>query len=127
MKIIKRILAFITIVLLVPLFKARLWIIKKLLQLRAKLQIGSLRDAIGDADKNKETTGRKNMVVFNTTSGKYEPIQKKQLKVIAKVSKNKSNKSMTPGRVKMMKASKPRVIDTNRIKNIEKKSLYVTN
>jgi hypothetical protein len=38
MKTIKRILFF----LLIPFYKLRVWIIKKLLALRAKLQIGSL-------------------------------------------------------------------------------------
>jgi hypothetical protein len=45
------------------------WLIKKLLSLRAKLQLGSLRVAIGEADKDKAKTDRKNMVVFNAYSG----------------------------------------------------------
>lgn len=106
------------------LLKRRL--IKSLLKLRAKLQIGSLREAIAGADKNKTETGRKNMVVFNTYSGKYEPIQKKVLKVASNASKNKSNKAMTDGRKKMMKQRKARVIDIDRVHQIEKKSLYVT-
>jgi hypothetical protein len=114
--------------LLTPLLMIRNWIIKKLLAWRAKLQIGSLRVAIGDADKDKEKTGRKNMVVFNTVSGKYEPIQKKILKKAADVGKNKSNKAMTDGRKRVLKLQKhkKRIIDSYRVKTIEEKSLYIT-
>jgi hypothetical protein len=94
---------------------------KKSLALRAKLQIGSLREAIGGADKDKEKTGRKNMVVFNAHSGKYEPIQKKLLKAHANSTKNKSNKAMTEGRKKMMEKKKPaRVIDIDKVKRESK-------
>lgn len=110
----------------VPFLVVRNWIIKRLLKLRAKLQIGSLRLAIDDADKDKENTGRKNMVVFNSHSGKFEPIQKKVLKAASKSGKNKSNKAMTEGRVRMMKPKKKRYIDVNRVHQIEEKSLYVT-
>jgi hypothetical protein len=114
-------------VLLYPWNKFTSWLVKKLLALRAKLQIGSLREAIGGADKDKEKTGRKNMVVFNAHSGKYEPIQKKLLKAHANSTKNKSNKAMTEGRKKMMVKKKPaRVIDIDKVKSIEEKSLYVT-
>lgn len=115
-------------VLLQPLRLFRKWIIKKLLGLRAKLQLGSLRHAIQEADENKEETGRKNIVVFNATSGKYEPVQKKLLKAAAGQSRNKSNKAMTDGRKRELAKtkSKKRPIDQERIKQIEKKSLYVT-
>lgn len=102
------------------------WLIKKLLSLRAKLQLGSLRVAIGEADKDKAKTDRKNMVVFNAYSGKYEPLQKKALKAHANSRKNKSNKAMTEGRKKMMKKKPARVIDMEKVKQIEEKSLYVT-
>jgi hypothetical protein len=69
------------------------------------------------------------MVVFNTTSGKYESLQKKLLKTASKAGKNKSNKAMTEGRIKMMKQQKvkPRLFDSDRVHQIEKKSLYITN
>jgi hypothetical protein len=114
-------------ILLAPLVWFKVWLIKKLLKLRARLQIKTLRSAIDDADENKKETGRKNMVVFNAHSGKYEPIQKRLLKNAANVTKNKSNKAMTPGRKKMMKQNKKkRIVDSDRVKQIEKKSLYVT-
>jgi hypothetical protein len=104
------------------------WLIKKLLSLRAKLQIGSLREAIGLADKDKEKTGRKNIVVFNSHSGKYEPLQKKGLKRLAENGKNKSNKAMTDGRKRVLakQKRKKRIIDQDKVKSIEEKSLYVT-
>lgn len=104
------------------------WLVKKLLSLRAKLQINSLREAIGLADKDKEKTGRKNMVVFNAHSGKYEPFQKKALKAVADIDKNKSNKAMTPGRKRELarQKRKKRIIDHGRVSRMEEKSLYVT-
>lgn len=95
--------------------------------LRSKLQIQSLRSAIRDADMDKDETGRKNMVVFNTTGGNFEPIQKNLLKKIANRNKNKNNGKLTDGRKKFMKKKKKSQIDTDKVKTIEKKSLYVTN
>lgn len=104
------------------------WIVRKLLEMRARLQIRSLGVAIGEADKDKGKTGRKNMVVFNTVSGKYEPIQKKILKRAAEKDKNNSNKAMTEGRKRELakQKRKKRIIDHDRAKRIEEKSLYVT-
>lgn len=115
-------------VMLWPWKKFTSWLVKKLLSLRAKLQITSLKEAIGLADKDKETTGRKNMVVFNAYSGKYEPFQKKALKAVADRDKNKSNKALTPGRKRELarQKRKKRIIDQNRVKRMEEKSLYVT-
>lgn len=113
-------------VLMWPWEKFTAWMVKKLLALRAKLQISSLKEAIGLADKDKAKTGRKNMVVFNTVSGKYEPLQKRLLKNAANATKNRSNKAMTEGRKRMMKKRKARIIDMNRVHQIEDKSLYVT-
>lgn len=98
-----------------------------LIRLRGKLQIQSLRFAIEDADKDKAKTGRKNMVVFNKETGKFEPIQKRLLKVASRNSKNKSNKAMTDGRKRMMKQTKKRVFTPEKVKSLEKKSVYVTN
>ena len=104
-------------------------IIKWLLSMRYKLSLHSLRGAIHDADANKEKTGRKNIVVYNSTSREYETIQKKQLKTVANGLKNKNNAAMTPGRkrnVKLNGKGKTRFIDPQRIKKTEEKSLYVT-
>jgi hypothetical protein len=97
--------------------------------LRAKLRVRSLRVAIGEADDNKEKTGRKTIVVFNQHSGHFEPIEKKVLKTVAGASKNKSNKALTDGRRWFMSRTKKKkaLITTERVKQIEKKSLYVTN
>jgi len=117
------ILIIATLLLVIRAFRKQ--IIKWLLALRAKLQIHSLRQAIDEADKDKEETKRKNMVVFNTVGGKFEPIQKKTLKRAASAGKNKSNKKMTDGRKKMLK-KKPRVITMQRVKKIEEDALYIT-
>ncbi len=88
----------------------------------------SLREAIHDADKDKLKTDRKNMVVYNTASGKFEPMQKRVLKSIAQHGKNKNNGALTDGRkwAQRNQPKKRRVIDTDRVKIIEDKSLYVT-
>jgi hypothetical protein len=124
MKLVKKILRSLS--LLVTFFTA--WLIRKALKLRAKYQISSLKEAIGDADKDKQVTGRKNIVVFNAFSGKYEPIQKKLLKNVAKAGRNTSNKAMTDGRKRVLQQQKhkKKFMDQGRVKAIEKKSLYVT-
>ena len=123
MQIFLAISPFIFLIALFLIFKKQ---IRKLLhRWNTKLQFASLRTAIHDADKNKIETGRKNIVVFNTSQSVFEPVQKKTLKAIANNMKNKSNKAMTPGRKKMMKKHK-RPVDIHRVKQIEKKSLYVT-
>jgi hypothetical protein len=110
---------------LYPIVMVRKWLIKRLLNLRARLRMSSLRVAIGDADKDKTRTGRKNIVVFNQYQGVYEPVQKKLLKRAARMTKNTSNKKMTEGRKRVLKIKK-RVFDPERIRTIEEKSLYVT-
>lgn len=74
--------------------------IKWALRIRAKLKIASLRKAIEDADINKKKTGRKTLVVFNLSSQKYEPIEKKLLKQAANANKRKKNKTFTHERVR---------------------------
>jgi hypothetical protein len=123
---VKRFFIKIVLWMLLPFVRLRNWTVKRLLKLRAKLQLGSLREAIVQADQDKEKTGRKNMVVFNTTSGKYEPVQKKLLKAASQMGKNRSNKAHTEGRRRMLK-HKERAFTPQRVKHIEKKSLYVTN
>lgn len=108
-------------VLLLRVFRGRIrqWLI----QLRAKLQIRSLRTAIADADKDKKETNRKNLVVFNTVSGKFEPLQKKMLKRMAAI---KEQPKVLNG-YKQQKAVKKYNITGDKVKVVEKKSLYSTN
>lgn len=100
-------------------------IVKWLHRLKAKLQLVSLREAIHGADVDKKKTGRKNIVVYNQVKKEFESVQKATLKQIARAGKNKSNKAMTEGRIKMMKKKK-RKMTIDRVKEIEGKSLYVT-
>ena len=104
-------------------------IVKWLFSLRTKLMFGSLREAIHNADADKEKTGRKNIVVYNTTNKEFEPIQKKQLKTVSNGLKNKNNAALTKGRKRNLKLNgqgKTRFITPQRIKQTEEKSLYVT-
>jgi hypothetical protein len=119
------------IILAVLIFFISVWmgrkhIIKWLLRVRSKLSLHSLRDAIHAADADKSKTGRKNMVIYNTTNKVFEPIQKKQLKTVANKLKNKNNAAQKPGRKSALKKGKTRLITPERIKQTEKKSLYVT-
>jgi len=116
-----------SIIFFIAAFIFRKQLVSQLLKLKGKLHIHSLRKAINDADADKEETGRKNMVVFNTTTGEFEPVQKKLLKTAAKVTKNKNNAARTKGRVKFAKPVKKRYITTERVNKTEKNSLYVTN
>lgn len=96
--------------------------------LRAKLRIKSLKVAIKEADDNKKKTNRKTMVVFNSASGKYEPIEKRVIKIAHKVNKNKNNAALTDGRRWWLTKNKKKKSEFTyeRVKQIEKKSLYVT-
>lgn len=100
-------------------------IVRGLLILKAKLNIRSLRGAIQEADDNKERTDRKTMVVFNMSSGEWETVEKKVLKKASSMNRNTNNAKMTDGRRRFMK-KKNRAFDNDRVKAIEKKSLYVT-
>jgi len=99
---------------------------KWLVKINASLKIRSLRQAISEADDNKDNTGRKTIVVYNATSGEYETIEKKILKKASYSNRNKNNAKLTPGR-KKFKKDKTRAFSDERVKTIEKKSLYVTN
>lgn len=123
MKYIPIILTIGTILLLMRVFRMK--ILGWLLKLRAILKIQSLRVAINEADKDKEETQRKNMVVFNTVSGKYEPLQKRILKAAERSGKNKNNAKLTDGRKRFMQHKKK--ILNQPVKQLEEKSLYVTN
>lgn len=121
------VLIIVFIVLLVTAILLRVYRMKVLqwvMNLRSILRIRSLRVAIKDADKDKEDTKRKNMVLFNTHSGEYEPLQKKLLKHIERKSKNKNNAKQTPGRKKF--AQRKKKILNSSVNEIQKKSLYVT-
>jgi type II secretory pathway pseudopilin PulG len=97
-------------------------------KIRAKLQIRSLRVAIKQADDDKSETQRKNMVVFNTLTGQFEPLQKKVLKGMSRATKNKNNAAMTDGRKRALlkQKKKQRYFTHEKVKETEKKSLYVT-
>lgn len=84
-------------------------IISYLIRLRTKMSLASIRTSIHEADADKAKTGRKNIVVYNADTKRFEPVQKKQLKKVSKMKKGK------PGR-----------ITPERIRNMEKKSIYVT-
>jgi hypothetical protein len=110
-------------------FTIRRAIVGALVRLKVKLQRQSLREAIHGADQDKAQTGRKNMVVYNTASGQYEPWQKQLLKAAARSGKNKSNKALTEGRKRELakqRRKKRRILDTEKVHRIEKRSLYVT-
>lgn len=104
----------------------RALIANRLIKLRSKMRMNSLREAIGKADSDKEKTGRKNIVVFNNHSGAYEPLQKKLMKVAHKVQKGKGQPAQTKYRQKRSKRVKPSRFTNDRIHQLENKSAYVT-
>ena len=104
-----------TLVLLAVVLKKRL--VAWLHYLRGKLHIESLRKAINDADADKQKTGRKNIVVMNTTTGSFEPAQKRLLKFLAAKGKNKNNGKKTDGRKKFARPVK-RKLDSGDVKRI---------
>mgnify|MGYP000897041550 CR=1 FL=1 len=121
MKYIPIILSIGLVVLLLRVFRGK--IVQWLFQLRAKLKLQSLRQAIADADKDKAETKRKNMVVFNTTTGTFEPVQKKLLKKIA----NGKKQEAVPNGFRQKRATKSKYITKSKVREVEKKSLYITN
>lgn len=100
-------------------FRIRKW----LGRMSIKLQLGSIRNAIIEADKDKDATKRKNIVVFNTDTKKFEPAQKRLLKF---VSKNKKQKKV-PNGYRQPKSYRTNNVSVSRVKEIEKESVYVTN
>lgn len=127
MKYLPIILTIGTIILLVRVFRVR--IVKYLLYLRGKMTVAGIREAIKSADADKAKTARKNMVVFNTVSGSFEPIQKRVLKAAARKNKNKNNGKMTEGRKRAlaMQPKKNGYMTMDRVKKAEEKSIYITN
>lgn len=98
----------------------------RLVKLRSRLRMNSLREAIGKADDDKAKTGRKNIVVFNNHSGAYEPLQKKLMKTAHRVQKGKGQPTQTKYRKKHRKELKPSRFTNDRIHQLENKSAYVT-
>lgn len=90
--------------------------------------MSSLREAIVDADEIKEKTGKKAIVVFNNHGGTFEAMSKRLLKKAAKNGKAKGSPALTKARKKrkLIKTAAPGRFTSSRIKNLEKKSLYVT-
>lgn len=103
-------------------FIFRKYLVKKLLQLKNKLFFQSLRKAIGDADKDKNETGCKNIVIYNTDKKEFEPVQKKLLKRAASA----KVQDKVPAGFRQPKAKKAAAFTAGRVRKIEKKSLYVT-
>lgn len=118
------ILATVIVSIATALYIARFKIRNYLHHLSIKMQLGTLRTAIHDADDDKAKSKRKNIVVFNTDSKSFEPVQKRLLKFVAK---NKVQKEVPDGyRRPAAYRKKKRPLDLNRVKEIEKESLYVT-
>lgn len=116
--------------LLKAIIKLVLWIRsllqKRLLRLRGRLQMGSLREAITKADGIKDNTGRKAIVVFDNGAGAFDALQKKQLKRAAEKRKIKGQPPQTKYRKdRPVKKSQTRFTN-DRIRHLEKKSAYVT-
>lgn len=86
-------------------------LISGLLKLRGKLQMASLREAIHDADKLHQETGRKHLVVYDQAEQEFIPVAKRALK-----DQHKKRK-LTKGKAGMK---------LGRVKQIEKKSVYAT-
>lgn len=127
-------LPFVALVTFVFLFKKQ--ITAYMYRLRGKLHVLSLKQAIIDADDDKKNTGRKNMVVMNVVSGSFEPLQKRLLKFLSQKNKGDGDTGRVKvrrknGRVKVVGRKKPKQINktvtSERVHQIEKKSLYVTN
>lgn len=102
-------------------------IVKLLLKTKGKLRMGSLRIAISEADGIKEKTDKKAMVVFNNHSDQYEAVSKQLLKKAVKKHKVNRNRKQTKYRQSNVKTITPGRFTLDRIKSLEKKSLYVTN
>ncbi len=90
-------------------------LIRGLLKLRALAQVQSLRDAIAEADRIHKETGKKVLVVYNKATKQWEAIEKQLLKAA-----HKKHKAYNRGR-----STEPG-IPLNRVKQIEKRSVYGT-
>lgn len=116
-------IVFVGVVILFRVFRKP--IISRLKKLKARLNIVSLRMAIEEADKMERATGRKMIVVFIESKGEYQAVEKQTLKTVANVRKVKGQPAQTEFR-KKQGVKKPGSITHNRVKVIEKRSLYVT-
>lgn len=89
------------------------------------LTMHTLRPAIHAADADKEATDKKNIVILNTLTNEFEPVQKVVLKRIAAKNRNTNNAAQTKYR-KRNQSGGARKFDPSRISKIEKASVYVT-
>lgn len=89
------------------------WVVRGLLKMRSRLRMQSLRGAIQEADKIKADTGKKAIVLFNHGAGKYEPVTKQDLKKAYRQGKSARKKG------------KKSPFTLERIKRLEKRSMYV--
>lgn len=99
---------------------------KYLFRLRSKLRMDSLREAIGKADGIKKDTGRKAIVVFDNRAGSYDAFTKRVLKAVTNKRKIKGQPAQTEYRKKRPVKKSPGRFTVDRVKMIEKKSMYVT-
>ncbi len=107
-----------------PFRALRDFLVMKLLRLRAKMQMGSLRDAIREADRLSLETGRKYLVVYNNATKEYEPIEKQLLKAAHKRRKLvTANDKRLRGKEEM---GSNRGMKLARVKQLEKRSVYGT-
>lgn len=111
-------------ILFTPLRALRDFLIMQLLRLRAKMQIGSLRDAIKEADRLSLSTGRKHLVVYNKATGEYEAIEKQLLKAAHKRRKMVTANDRRQRNKEDMGSN--RGMKLSRVKEIEKRSVYGT-
>lgn len=104
----------------------QMFLFKRLLKLRSKLRLASLREAIEKADENKSRNGRKNIVVFNNVSGNFEPIEKRAMKRLKSKHQGNGSPKQTDYRKKRQKNLKPSRFTNELIHHLENKSAYVT-
>lgn len=96
----------------------RSWLLRMVNKAKAKLRMQSLKDSIVKADRIKDETNKKALVVYNNFSQQYEAIEKQKLKKAANLGVIKSSKTRN--------MKKRRMMDHGRVRQIEKRSLYST-
>jgi hypothetical protein len=110
----------------------RFAIVNKLWKIKARLNVVSLRMAIDQADKSQAMTGRKMIVIFNSSSMEYEAVEKQTLKAVANIKKVNGQPAHTKYRKRnaenIVAGSRAKIgsITHHRVHRIEKRSLYVT-
>lgn len=110
-------------ILFYPFRALRVFLINQLLKLRARLQMATMREAIQAADKIKQQTGKKVLVVYNNATKQWEPLEKQLLKLAhKKMKKVNANRRRKRGKEKIEGTG----MTLERVKVIEKKSVYAS-